>query len=268
MAWADTGNGQLYYEIDTPLVPWQAAPETVVFCHGVGTNRDIWSPWLERLQNRFRTVRFDTRGFGQSHAAAQGVAWSFEQLADDIVAIAAAAGASRYHLVGESMGGTACLYLAARGDADIATLTLASTAYQGHLIGRVAKWRPELEGVGIEPWSARMMSDRFTESCLTAAEWEWFESVQLATDPASLLGGGELLMGTDLSDRLPRVTAPTMVISSDGSPYVTPILSADLQSKIAGAELAVMPNTRHGVVFSRARECAQLLVDFIDRRSS
>src|SRR5690606_20524714 len=101
----------LHIDIKDQTLPWVTAPETIVFCHGVATNCDIWSEWLPFLGQYFKLARFDTRGFGRSYHSGEKTTWTMDGMADDILAVAKAAGTEKFHLVGESMGGTACLHL-------------------------------------------------------------------------------------------------------------------------------------------------------------
>src|SRR4051812_34956711 len=103
----------LQWSVSDLTPPWRSAAGTIVFIHGIGTTGDVWSDWLPVLADRYRLVRFDTRGFGGSPASPD-VTWSLDRLADDVLAVADAAGAAQVHLVGESLGGTVSLYLASR----------------------------------------------------------------------------------------------------------------------------------------------------------
>lgn len=49
------------------------------------------------------------RGFGQSSVPPRDYRWTFEGLVDDLLKVADAAGVERFHLVGESIGGTVAL---------------------------------------------------------------------------------------------------------------------------------------------------------------
>lgn len=105
----DTDSGLLHCELTELTPPWLDAPETLVFSHGVATDAGLWSEWLPLLAPHFRLVRFDLRGFGRSAGGSGGdpAGWTVDRFADDIVAVARSAGAERFHLVGESFGGTA-----------------------------------------------------------------------------------------------------------------------------------------------------------------
>jgi 3-oxoadipate enol-lactonase len=134
MPFCETPHGALFYTVTDASAPWQATHrETIVFCHGVATNADLWAAWLPTLVHRYRIVRFDTRGFGRSALPPKGFEWTLAGLGDDILAIANETGTEGFHLVGESAGGTACLALAAReGDGGrVQSLTMLSTGHVG-----------------------------------------------------------------------------------------------------------------------------------------
>ena len=263
----DTGSGLLHYEVTDIAPPWRRPLETLVFCHGVATDADVWSDWLPVLAPHMRVVRFDTRGFGRSTAAGGPGQWTIDRFADDIVAVAQAAGADRFHLVGESFGGTASLHLAARAASPVITLSCVSTAHRGATIELVRRWREDLRLHGIQPWSDQMMGRRFPPGVLSPAQWEWFSRTQASCDPQALLAVGELLVDTDLTDELSRIAAPTLLLTPDASPFVTVELSSQIRQRLPNCELAVFPNSRHGLPFSHARECAHAVLDFLGRQN-
>ena len=214
-----------------------------------------------------RLLRFDTRGFGRSFVPGQTIRWRMDQLADDILRVAEATDSGRFHLVGESMGGTICLHLACRPATPLLSLTCASTAHRGSNIGQVGEWRDFVAREGIAAWSAQMMERRFYPGALSAAQCDWFNGVQQATAAASLLDAADMLVGADLSDDLQRIRVPTLLLCPDASPFVGLDMSCEIHRGIAHSEMAVFPHARHGLPFSHAGECAETLLDFLRRQS-
>jgi len=105
---------ELYYEIVDLTPPWISAPETILFYHGLGSTSGIWAQWLPLLADRFRIIRFDMRGHGQSTFPEGGAPVTLDNLTDDVFTVADVAGAKRFHLVGESIGGTIAINAAVR----------------------------------------------------------------------------------------------------------------------------------------------------------
>lgn len=262
----DTESGLLYYEVIDLAPPWRSPAEALVFCHGVATDAHVWSDWLPVLAPHFRVVRFDTRGFGRSPAGSAPGQWTIDRFADDIVAVAHAAGAERFHLVGESFGGTASLHLAARTDSPVLTLACVSTAHRGASIQLVRQWREDLRTRGMQAWSDDMMDRRFPPGVLSRTQWDWFSRTQAACDAEALVAVGEMLIHTDLSEELQRIETPTLLLTPDASPFVTLEISNQIRQHLPRCELAVFPNARHGLPFSHARECAQAVLDFVRRQ--
>jgi pimeloyl-ACP methyl ester carboxylesterase len=100
---------ELHYELTDLVPPWISAPETILFHHGLGSTSVIWAQWLPVLADRFRIIRFDMRAHGQSKLPQADAPLTLNVLTDDVFAVADAAGAEQFHLVGESIGGTIAL---------------------------------------------------------------------------------------------------------------------------------------------------------------
>src|SRR5262245_48348877 len=75
----------------------------VVFIHAFPLNQTMWDPQFSELQDSFRTISIDLRGFGRSDAPLGP--YSMTQMADDIRALLYHLEINRATLVGLSMGG-------------------------------------------------------------------------------------------------------------------------------------------------------------------
>ncbi len=262
-----TVNGVLHYDVVDLTPPWITDPPVIVFHHGVGATSGIWSGWLPVLADAYRLVRFDMRGFGRSHRSATGHAWTFDGMVDDLFAVADAAEAERFHLVGESIGGTIALHAAAtRGEA-LLSVTGVSCAHRGAGIGQVHAWRDEIAADGLAGWSRRMMPHRFHDGAIPQAAYDWFERQQADGSPDAVLGLADMLVGADLSPLLPDIALPVLLLHPDGSPFVPVDVSAAAHALLPASEMQVVAGARHGMALSHGPECARTLRDFLERRS-
>jgi len=259
--------GTLHYEVTDLAPPWVGTPETILFHHGVGTDAGIWSGWLPALAGRYRLARFDVRGFGRSQVPGAGFAWSLDLLIDDALAIADAVGARRFHMVGESLGGTVAMALAARHPERVRSLTACSASHKGGSIQRVRQWREFIAREGMEAWSRQMMELRFTEGAVPPPVAAWFHRAQAACSADSILDLADLLIETDLSEELKRIACPALLLAPDSSPFVPLALPVEIRGLIPGAELMVFPGARHGLACSHAAACAEALSNFLARRA-
>jgi pimeloyl-ACP methyl ester carboxylesterase len=254
----------LHYDVVDLTLPWIDQPQTILFHHGLGASSRTWAGWLPVLADRYRLVRFDMRGHGRSTYTESGTALSLETLADDVFAVADAVGAQRFHLVGESIGGTIALLAAIRRGERIGTLTVSNGAHVGGTIQSTQDWQQVIGSGGMAQWSAQMMPKRFFEGGVAEAMWKWYEREQASANPDFVLSGLRLLVGADLSPQLDKVRMPVLLLHGDSSPFIAPAVLADLKARLPDARLQVFAHARHGLPFSHAQECAQTLRRFLE----
>lgn len=261
----DVSHGRLFCEVVECRGPSARPPGTVMFLHGVAATHRMWANWIDVLAPSCRLVLIDTRGCGQSGDIGNLEDWSLDDFSDDVLAAADAVGAGDIHLIGESFGGTAVLNLAARALPRVKSATVLSTAHRGGQIEKVKAWRRSIEENGLEEWSRQMMERRFFPGAISAEDHDWFHRIQASSPPLPLLRMGEMLLGTDLTERLSNISCPLLMISPDHSPFVTPDIPMEILSAVPEADLAVLPHTRHGIFFSHGEECARLWLEFQER---
>jgi pimeloyl-ACP methyl ester carboxylesterase len=84
--------------------PW------LVFSNSLATDLTLWDGQAALLGDRFRILRYDTRGHGRTEATAPP--YSFDLLTADAVALMDAVGIDRAHWVGLSLGGSTGIAMA------------------------------------------------------------------------------------------------------------------------------------------------------------
>lgn len=135
------GSTIAWHELGDPRDP------TVMLLGGAGWSMDWWEEDLCRLvaaQGR-HVVRHDPRDTGASTQWPVGApAYGPEELADDVLAVADAAGAQQVHLVGLSMGGGLAQALAAHHSGRILSLTLVASSPAWDGATGLAEPTPEL----------------------------------------------------------------------------------------------------------------------------
>ena len=86
--------------------PW------LVFSNSLMTNLSLWDDQLAAFGDRFRILRYDQRGHGNSTVS--GVTCDLDLLVDDAIAMLDALGIERFTFVGISMGSGTALRIAQR----------------------------------------------------------------------------------------------------------------------------------------------------------
>jgi pimeloyl-ACP methyl ester carboxylesterase len=101
--------------------------DPLVFLHGFGVDMSMWQAQWPVFSERYRTVRYDLRGFGASSLATGPYSH-----VDDFLALTGDLKARPAHLVGLSYGGRLALRIAIEEPSAVRSLTLADTALDGY----------------------------------------------------------------------------------------------------------------------------------------
>lgn len=268
MARAQTPKGDLHYETLDHTVPWHKPGLPVLFHHGIGSSSALWRGWAPALVDRHPLVAFDMRGCGRSSVPPADYKWSLDAMVEDLFAVADAAGLERFHLAGESIGGTIALAATLARPERVATLTVSNGAHLGATIGRVHAWQKQLDEGGETGWSREFMPDRFHPDGVDPARWAWFEAQQAAWPREIILKSLGVLIGADLTPRLGEIACPVLLLHPDGSPFIPVPVMAELHRLLPTSRLQVFPHARHGLPFSHARECSTVFRSFLDSVST
>jgi 3-oxoadipate enol-lactonase len=182
---------------------------TVVLLHpGIGDSR-VWDPVMPRLSARYRVIRYDARGWGQSPAATVPFT-----LLGDLIAVLDALDVPEATFVGCSQGGTASIDLALAQPRRVRALVLVSPGVSGFA------WPEDPEtnqaaatafGTGdvdsIARWALRVWCDGADDEASVA---------QLRSAAKAWIGNGRFEQESpDAISRLGQITAPTVLLVGD-----------------------------------------------------
>lgn len=219
----------------------------VMMAHAMGTSHRIWDLQVAALADRYRLLRYDWRGHGDTDAP-EGP-YTLAQFEADAVGLMDALRINQVHWVGISTGGMIGQGLGINHPARIATLTLCNTTslsdawYRDWVAERQAVVR---EGGMVPVWD---MTDGlwFTEHYVAAkpAGYHAVRDVFVRTKIAGYLGGTSAVADLAYRDQLHRISCPTHIIAAGADP-VTPVeRSTDIHERIAGSKLTVIDGQHH-----------------------
>lgn len=86
MPYLELPHCKLHYEIDDHTDPW-TRPDTVLFVHGFTESTEAWRAWVPHFSRRYRVVRIDQRGFGQSGPLPRDFPLTTELFVDDLARV-------------------------------------------------------------------------------------------------------------------------------------------------------------------------------------
>ena len=112
--------------------------------NSLATTHRMWDAQMAAFTTQYRVLRYDKRGHGETDVTPGP--YSFELLADDVLALLDALQIARTHFVGLSMGGMTGMTMALRKPGVLRTLVLCDTTSRDPL-GDPALWQQRIDAV-------------------------------------------------------------------------------------------------------------------------
>lgn len=227
------------------LVEGPADAPVVLLSNSLGATLEMWDPQLAALTERYRVVRYDTRGHGRSPSP-QGDS-TLDDLADDVVALLDRLDVARAHVVGLSIGGMTGLRLAVREPHRVDRLVvLCSSAYTGN----PDAWRERAEtartqGTGV---LAEAVVGRWFTPAWAAGHPDVVARMRATvadTDDEGYASCCAAVGGMDQRADLGRITAPTLVVSGAEDPALPPEHQQAIADGVPGARLLTLSPAAH-----------------------
>jgi 3-oxoadipate enol-lactonase len=235
----DLGNLSARYELSGP-----ANGPVAVFSNSLGTNLRMWDPQAEALAGRFRILRYDTRGHGET-AVTPGP-YSVEQLGRDVLRLLDGLSLDRVHFCGLSLGGMIGMWLGVNAPERLHSLVLANTAAR---IGTIETWNARIgriREVGLaaaapsilDRWLTAEFRERAPELCRS------LERMLLATPTEGYVACCAALRDADLREAIAAIRMPVLVIGGTKDLATQPADTRAVAERVPGARYAEL-NTAH-----------------------
>lgn len=239
MPFAEFGDARVHYRWDGP----ESGP-VVVLSNSLGADLTMWDAQSVAWSGKFRVLRYDTRGHGQSSVTPGP--YSIQQLGCDVVALMDAVGVQRAHFCGLSMGGQIGMWLGGNAPGRLAKLVLCNT---GAKIGNAEGWAGRIEAVKKDGMTAMapQVIERWFTSGFRAKEPAKVAAVQKlieGTDPQGYIACSEAVRDFDYRERLEKIAVPTLVIAGAADPSTPPADGRFIAEQIAGARFVEL-NAAH-----------------------
>ncbi|MBI3543096.1 MAG: alpha/beta hydrolase [Deltaproteobacteria bacterium] len=258
----------------------------MLFCYGLMCSSFHFTYQWEHFASRYRLLMLDYRGHHESEFPVAITTLSFPRLADDLGEFLEHLGERRpVHLVGHSMGVNVALELYERDARRVRSLTLMAGGATFPVRGRVGRQR-----VAFLNAMMKVIDGMFPR--LADAIWRIQARAPGAEHFAGLVGFNtklskpddirrvvELMSGFsprvfaqllgeyirhDRTDTLPRIAAPTLILSGEKDVAVPPFFQEQLYFKIPGSELVSIDGGSHCPQFDRPGEVNAAMESFLE----
>ncbi|MCZ4536489.1 3-oxoadipate enol-lactonase [Gordonia terrae] len=248
------------------VVTGRADGPAVVLSNSLGSTHRMWDSQVAALEERFRLVRYDTRGHGDSPVPPGP--YSIDELADDVIALLDRFDIERAHLVGLSLGGMTMMRVAARNPERVDRLALLCTAaYLPPAQGwtdRAALVRAD----GTSAVAAAVVQRWFTPGYLAAntEARQQFEAMVAATPAEGYAACCEAIAAMDQRSDLSSIIAPTLAIAGAGDPATPPDLLRDIIDAVPNGRLLVVPDSAHLANAQQADTITPALIEHLEQQ--
>ncbi len=234
--------------------------EVVLLLHGFPQTSWEWRHQLAALGDAgYRAVAPDQRGYSPRARPAEVEAYHPERLVEDVVGVADALGADRFHLVGHDFGGLVAWHTAARHADRLATLTVVSTPHPRAMARSILEGGEQREkssymlffqSPDAEPYflddDAAGLRALYTDSGLTDVD----DYLRVLTAPGALTGALNWYraLDRDVIERLGPITSPTLYGWSTDDPALGRAAAEETATHVAGPyRLEVLDGIGHFV---------------------
>jgi 3-oxoadipate enol-lactonase len=232
MNWIEVNGTSLRYELSG------SGNTALVLVHEMGGTLDSWDLVLPALNNTRQVLRYDTRGAGLSEKILGRV--TFDDMADDLAVLLDAVGIEgKVTLAGTAVGGAIAIHFAVRHAARTAALVVTSPATgvaadrrQAALDRATAAETLGMRGIA----EASLAASYPPEVRHNADDFRKFRARWLANDPQSFAAINRMLADSTVTEELPRIACPTLVIGCRHDKLRPPADVKSLAEKIPGAE--------------------------------
>ena len=274
------------------------AGQPLVILHGgPGASHDYFLPYLLPLARTNRLVFIDERGSGRSQQLEDPSGYTVENMADDIEAVRRALALGKISLLGHSYGGVLAEAYAFKYQDNLTHLVLASTFHSTKQVNEVfrrmkAAMAPELrdridkmEKAGLfghgKDWQRNRYSDEYmvaswgegyfpylyqrrpdpnyNPTAGQVASWELYRTMWGSSGEFIIDGN---LVSVEYGDRLGSIHVPTLITVGDHD-QIDPSISRDIQQKIVGSKLVVLPQSGHMTFVDQPGLFLKAVEDFV-----
>jgi pimeloyl-ACP methyl ester carboxylesterase len=272
----------------------ESASRAVIMLHGFPESHRTWRGLAPLLQERFRVVMPDQRGFAGSDRPLEVEAYETDKLVDDIFALADALGLESFALVGHDWGGAIAWNAALRRDARLTRLAIINAPhpviFQKSLIEdaeqraasqyvtafRTPGFEQAVEAMGYDAFFAKTFGSHVDLSIIPEeeklqyiAEWSqpggltamlnWYRGAKVMVPPPG--------MAVPLPDFLlrafPKVAVPTLVIWGMKDKALLPVQLDGLDQLVEELTVVRLSDVGHFAPWEAAAQVAEAIEPFL-----
>lgn len=233
MPFMEVGDIRIHYALEGPTTA-----AVLVFSNSLGTDYSMWDSQAPLLKKKWRLLRYDARGHGQTSVTPGP--YSIERLGKDVLGLLDSLHLDRVHFCGLSMGGMIGMWLGVNAPERLNKLVLCNTAAK---IGTAEAWNTRIAAVhkdGMKPIAAAVIERWFTSAFRTkdTATVSRAQHMLEQANPEGYAACCAAVRDFDFRGKLDLIRVPTLAIAGSQDPATTPADLHALADTIPGARYA------------------------------
>ena len=272
--------------------PEDAPP--VILLHGFPESHRTWRGVAPLLEDSFRLIMPDQRGFAGSDRPLDVDEYETDKLIGDIFALAEALGVERFALVGHDWGGAIAWPAAMRNDPRLTKLAIVNAPhpliFQKSLIEdsdqraasqyinwfRIPGAEKAIEAMGFEAFFQKTFMSHVELASVSEeekqqyiAEWSqpggmlpmlnWYRATKLIVPPP----GATVAVPDFLLRAFPKIHVPTLVVWGMKDPALLPLQLEGLEALVDDLTVVKLPDAGHFAPWEAPDQVASALRDFL-----
>ena len=241
--------------------------EPLLLIHGFPLSAEMWKH--QRHLPGIRVITPDMRGFGKSEAT-EGVA-HMGLMADDLESLLTYLNLDQVTIGGMSMGGYVALAFAAKYPERMKGLILIDTRAEEDTPEGKQNRQKMIETAkreGAKTVAEQMEPRLWTKQNLEKRgdDVEMMHAIMLTTPVTGIVAAVQgMAERPDMTDYLPMLDAPTLVIVGTEDQITPPSASEKMKTLIPNTELVIIPNAAHMAVMEQPDAVNQAIVSFMNK---
>lgn len=243
----------------------RGAGNLIVFLHPIGTDKTLWRPVMDHLQDQFRLLAVDFRGHGGSDTPSEG--FSLTDLAGDVAELLMVLGAGKPSVVvGCSMGGMVAQELALASPDLVRGLVLSNTVHTLPEQGRaMMRQRADTARNGMAGFVDTVI-DRWFSAPFRETDPQTVETIRqmlLDQDPIVHAWAWEAIAKLDTATRLTSLAVPALVMTGDADVSTPPANAEAIAELIPGSCCRIAPGAGHMLPLEQPQLVASWIEEFV-----
>ena len=240
----------------------------VVLVHGMGLNLDMWQGQLAPLAQKFKVVRYDLLGHGQSQANPSS--YEMVDFVNQLECLLDHLSIEHCHLVGFSLGGLIVQAFTIACPARVCRLAVLNAGYdrsekeRSGMIERLRTARRDGYSATVEMaldrWFTEKFATNYPETIDQVRRWMNSNDPDIYPEIYRVLAFGDQALASEIR----KIRCPTLVLTCKDDVGSPPDMARRMAQAIPGAQLAIVPGLRHMGLMEAPSAINEILVSFLE----